>query len=64
MANIREWAGGVHVHVGGGTQDYAALADSTPDGSALEKYSDTSSYPVIIYHSLNVQCLITTTFTD
>lgn len=55
MANIRERAGSVHVRLGGNAQDYATLVDSTPDGSALEKYDGISSSPVIVYHALNAR---------
>ncbi|KAH7882118.1 glycoside hydrolase family 79 protein [Phlebopus sp. FC_14] len=52
MANIRERAGSVHIRLGGNTQDYATLVDSTPDGAALEKYyadetNPTSTPPLI-----------------
>lgn len=66
MANIRERAGSVHVRVGGNTQDYATLVDSTSHCSALEKYYNISSNPVILYPSLKslVRCLITVTLVD
>lgn len=37
MTTLSERGGGVHIRVGGNTQDYAVLVDSIPNGSIIEK---------------------------
>ena len=46
MSNIAARAGKVQVRVGGNTQDFATLVESTPDGRILEKYVEDSKNPV------------------
>jgi hypothetical protein len=37
MSTLSQRSGGVHVRVGGNTQDYAVFVESLPDGSIIEK---------------------------
>lgn len=39
MSTISKRGGGVHIRVGGNTQDYAVLVDNIADGSIIEKLS-------------------------
>lgn len=46
MALIADRAGEVQVRVGGNTQDYAKMVDSTSDGRVLEKEQVDTNNPV------------------
>ena len=37
MSLLAERAGGVHIRVGGNTQEFAYVVDSLPDGKMMEK---------------------------
>jgi hypothetical protein len=46
MANIQQRAGGVHIRLGGNTQDFAYYVDSIEDGHALGKEKKELQNPV------------------
>ena len=46
MSIIAERAGGVHIRVGGNTQETAYMVDSLPDGKILEKDKEDATNPV------------------
>ena len=48
MSIIAERAGGVHIRVGGNTQETAYMVDSLPDGKILEKDKEDATNPVVM----------------
>lgn len=46
MANIKQRAGGVHIRVGGNTQETASLVDSIEGGKAIAKDKGDVTNPV------------------
>jgi hypothetical protein len=53
MANLKQRGGGVHIRVGGNTQETATVVDSIPGGKVLTKDKVNSRNPVSFPHSLN-----------
>lgn len=45
MANIKQRAGGVHIRVGGNTQETAWMVDNLDDGKMVEKFKGDSTNP-------------------
>ena len=57
MSLLAERAGQVVIRVGGNTQDYATLVDSTSDGKMIEKQSIDPNNPVRPFQALSEPCL-------
>ncbi|KAG6896444.1 hypothetical protein C0992_008233 [Termitomyces sp. T32_za158] len=55
MAQIQQRAGGVHIRMGGNTQDFAYWVDSIPDGHATSKEKSDPKNPVRLFPFLLVR---------
>lgn len=51
MGNIQQRGGGVHIRLGGNTQDFAVYVEELENGHALDKETKDAKNPVRCYPS-------------